>query len=237
MDVYDKSPKKISLQQLADISVTTDFFQCHEVVGMAAGKWIKALKPLFSTSFSEDTKKWMMIAWVFNSKDILQQTEKIAMQQGKGSFKTSNLPIPNSIKDKIDKARQEYMDLLQVNIAARIQDLLMTPSTGPYGHSSCQPECGAVYVGLILRTLNEMKISYSAGIPSTLPSRRHAPLFTVSFGRLSPISINTMVNGWKLTSTYYGRCSIDGNPFGTDVKRAAQNLPTSLPNSEILPSK
>jgi hypothetical protein len=96
-------PQELSLQQLADISVVTDFFQCHEIVEMAAGKWIEALKPRFSNTFSEDTKKWMMIAWVFNYKDILQKTETIAMQQGTGPFQTSNLPIPNSIKGVLAK--------------------------------------------------------------------------------------------------------------------------------------
>jgi hypothetical protein len=137
------------------------------------------------------------------------------------------------VPEKIDKARQEYMDLLQVNIAARIQGLLNSRSMSQCD-SSCRSECDVAYVGLILRTLHKKKISYSAGIPSTLLSQ---PLFTVSFGSLSPISINTMVNGWKSNPPSCGRCSIQANPFGTDVTCAAKNLPTSLPNSETLLSK
>lgn len=44
-----------------------------------------------------------MIAWVFNSSDILRQAETIAMQQGTGPFHTSNLPIPKSITGVLAK--------------------------------------------------------------------------------------------------------------------------------------
>lgn len=96
-------PQKVSLPQLTDIAVATDFFQCHEAIEIFAGIWIQDLKSLVSFLFSEDTKKWMMIAWVFNSKDILRQAETIAMRQGTGPFQTSNLPIPKSIKGVLAK--------------------------------------------------------------------------------------------------------------------------------------
>lgn len=127
-------PWKLSLPELTDIAVATDFFQCHEAIEVFARIWINNLEPLLSSSFSEDTKRWMMIAWVFKSNDILQETEEIAIQQGRGPFQTINLPIPKSIKgvlakynkhmtdfeicgansyvvlDRIDEARQQHME-------------------------------------------------------------------------------------------------------------------------------
>lgn len=96
-------PQKLSLPQLADIAVATDFFQCHEAIEIFADIWIQNLKSLVSPSFSENTKQWIMIAWVFNSNDILRQAETIAIQQGTGPFQTSNLPIPKSIKGVLAK--------------------------------------------------------------------------------------------------------------------------------------
>lgn len=50
-------PRKISLQQLTDISIATDHFQCYEVIEVFAGIWIEALRRLVPTSFSEDLEK------------------------------------------------------------------------------------------------------------------------------------------------------------------------------------
>lgn len=96
-------PQKLSLPQLTDIAVATDFFQCHEAIEIFADIWIQNLKSLVSPSFSENTKQWIMVAWVFNSNDILRRAETIAMQQETGSFQTSNLPIPKSIKGVLAK--------------------------------------------------------------------------------------------------------------------------------------
>ncbi|KGO67662.1 Uncharacterized protein PITC_064250 [Penicillium italicum] len=93
-----KVPPKLSLPQLTDIAVAIDFLQCHEAIEVFAGIWIQDLRSVVSSLFLEDTKKWIMIAWVFSSYDILRQTETIAMQQGTGPFQTSNLPIPKIIK-------------------------------------------------------------------------------------------------------------------------------------------
>lgn len=91
-------PLTLSLPQLSDIAVVTDFFQCHEVVEVFAGIWIKALESLVPSSFSQDMKIWMMISFVFKSPDIFKRTTKIAMQQATGPFDTSTLPIPKSVK-------------------------------------------------------------------------------------------------------------------------------------------
>lgn len=96
-------PRKLSLPQLTDIAVAVDFFQCHEAIEIFADIWIQDLKSLVSSSFSENTQKWIMIAWVFNCNDILRQAETIAMQQGTGPFHTDNLPIPKSIKGVLAK--------------------------------------------------------------------------------------------------------------------------------------
>lgn len=91
-------PLKLSLPQLSDIAVATHFFQCHEVVEVFAGIWIKALESLVPSSFSQDMKIWMMISFVFKSPGIFKRTTKIAMQQATGPFETSNLPIPKPVK-------------------------------------------------------------------------------------------------------------------------------------------
>ncbi|KAJ5510928.1 hypothetical protein N7453_003031 [Penicillium expansum] len=225
-------PWKLSLPELTDIAVATDFFQCHEAIEVFARIWINNLEPLLSSSFSEDTKRWMMIAWVFKSNDILQETEEIAIQQGRGPFQTINLPIPKSIKDRIDEARQQHMETLQVMIAVRLERLLTSSSAEQ--KSCCNPECDAAYLGLILRTLTKNKISYAAASIPSHSNKPHSPLFAVSFGSLSPTSIESMVKNWNFKSPPCGssRCANEATPFGGDVAYKARHLPTLLQDSE-----
>ncbi|KAJ5831089.1 uncharacterized protein N7525_009342 [Penicillium rubens] len=226
-------PRKLSLPQLTDIAVATDFFQCHEALEVFAGIWIQDLKPLILSSFSEDTKKWIMIAWVFKSNDILRQTETIAMQKGTGPFQTSNLPIPKSITDKIDQARQKYIQLLQQKIGERIETLLNSPAAKK--KSCCNPECDAKYLGLVLRKLTENKISYSASVPS-LSCKPCSPFFTVCLENVSPSAILPMVANMISSSAtvyrgscLYSHCENRGRSlFGNDAACEAANLPTSL---------
>jgi hypothetical protein len=91
-------PRQLSLQQFTDIAVTTDFFQCHEAIEMAAGIWKEALQPLGLIPSIWDITNWIMIASVFDLRHILQQATKTAMQQGRGPLLTCNLPIPKAIK-------------------------------------------------------------------------------------------------------------------------------------------
>ncbi|KAJ5593065.1 hypothetical protein N7537_009969 [Penicillium hordei] len=222
-------PQKLSLQKLTDIAVATDFFQCHEAIEMFAGIWIKDLEPLFSSKFSEDTKRWMMIAWVFKSNSILQNTEEIAMQQGTGPFEAGNLPIPKSIKDKIDEVRQQHMELLQAMTGERIEILLNSRT------SCCGPVCDATCLGLILHRLTEHRVSYSVSVLSR-PYEPYTPFVAVSFGDLSPTSIDSMVKTWKLNLPSCGQnygCKNKTSPFGDGATHKAQNLPTLQQDSEI----
>ncbi|KAJ6178296.1 hypothetical protein N7519_008757 [Penicillium mononematosum] len=214
-------PRKLSLPQLTDIAVATDFFQCHEALEVFAGTWIQDLKPPILSSFSEDTKKWMMIAWVFKANDILRDTETIAMQQGTGPFQASSLPISKSIKDKIDQSRQNYIELLQEKIGERIETLLNSPAAKK--KSCCAPGCDAKHLGLVLRKLNEKKISYSY--------KPCSPFFTVGLENVSPITICLMVAYGRSDGRAYcaprKRCENYRYLFGDDAAREARKLPTS----------
>jgi hypothetical protein len=47
---------------------------------MAAETWIQAIKHLFSTLLSQETKQWMLIGSVFKYHDILGMAETVQMQ-------------------------------------------------------------------------------------------------------------------------------------------------------------
>lgn len=133
------------------------------------------------------------------------------------------------IADKIDQARQQYMDLLQVKIGERIEQLLNSQQR------SCGSECDATCLGLLLRRLTEKNISYSASVVAAGLSFSQSRFFTVSLKGLSPTFIASMVNSWKREScgtrggSYGPSCPNKHKPFGEDVTKEAQKLPTSPP--------
>ncbi|KAJ5124566.1 uncharacterized protein N7515_008391 [Penicillium bovifimosum] len=80
---HRRVPQKLSLQQLTDIAVATDFFQCHEAVEIAASNWKAALQPseIEMSHLTEDTIKWIMIASVFDFRDTLKKVTQIASKK------------------------------------------------------------------------------------------------------------------------------------------------------------
>ncbi|KAJ5124567.1 uncharacterized protein N7515_008392 [Penicillium bovifimosum] len=101
-------PKKLSLQQLTNIAVITDFFQCNEAIVMAAKTWKAAIEkrsPLFPSSVSPaiKIKSWILISSVFGFHDTHKLVTKIAMQEGTGPLMTDALPIPKHTKGVPDR--------------------------------------------------------------------------------------------------------------------------------------
>ncbi|CAI7676310.1 unnamed protein product [Penicillium discolor] len=215
-------PLKLSLPQLSDIAVATDFFQCHEVVEVFAGIWIKALESLVPSSFSQDMKIWMMISFVFKSPGIFKRTTKIAMQQATGPFETSNLPIPKPVKDAIDKAREECLEKFELLIKEHILRLLSGPVR-------CSENCDAAHLGVSLGKMMTMKISSSLNTSRSSESGC-APSITVDLRGFSPDSICSMIKEWKtkLRCSGHNPCSNTRKPFGDDGKMRAERFFSSL---------
>jgi hypothetical protein len=95
---FRRLPTSLSLDELVDISVATDFFQCHEVIESFANKWINKLDSTSSESVKLKKAEWIMIASVFRVDEILLRMSKVAMQEGTGPFETKGLPIAGFIK-------------------------------------------------------------------------------------------------------------------------------------------
>jgi hypothetical protein len=91
-------PEVLGLQQLVDVSVATDFFQCHEAIEPFAKRWIDICSPKQYRMDDPNKAEWIMIASVFQCKTTLQTVTKFAMQTAKGPFDTKQLPIPSFIK-------------------------------------------------------------------------------------------------------------------------------------------
>ncbi|KAJ5372072.1 hypothetical protein N7517_004078, partial [Penicillium concentricum] len=162
-------PLRLSLPQLSDIAVATDYFQCHEVVEV----------------FAEDTKTWVMISCVFKSPDIFKQTTRIAMEQATGPFDTSNLPIPKSVKDAIDQARQECVEKFELMIKEHMSKLFNGPTY-------CSAKCDATQLALFFIKMMKKEISYSLDMACSSESS-HVRSITVDIWGHSPEFIHSMI--------------------------------------------
>ncbi|KAJ5154030.1 uncharacterized protein N7500_009469 [Penicillium coprophilum] len=228
-------PLRLSLQQLSDIAVATDFFQCHEVVEVFAGIWIKDLWwPLsipgwspFSLSL-EDMRTWLMISCVFKSPDVFEATTRTAMRKGTGPFDTSYLPIPKSVKDAIDQARQKCIEKFEVMIKKHILNLLNGPIC-------CSGKCDATQLGHLLSRMTKEKIFYSLDTACTSESD-HVPSITVSICELSPDFIYTMITEWEMDVPCRpaSRCFNKANPLGDEGELRATQIYQELTGLEDL---
>ncbi|CAI7636383.1 unnamed protein product [Penicillium glandicola] len=213
-------PLKLSLPQLSDIAVATDFFQCHEVVEVFADIWIKALESLVPSSLSQDMKTWMMISCIFKSPKIFKRTTKVAMQQATGPFDTSNFPIPKSTKDEIDEARQRCLAKFESLIREHISRLLNGPVR-------CSESCDATNLGLLLGKMMRTKISCSLNTARSFESG-HALSITVNIRGFSPVFICSMIKEWQTRGCTRYECPNEANPFGSDAERRAEHIYSSL---------
>jgi hypothetical protein len=95
-----KVPRSVSFQQLVELTLAIDFFQCNEAVEIFAAMWINSLRSSVPSEWSPDTKKWIMIASVFKDHTIFAITTKSAIVAGTCDFTTEGLPIPAFVPGK-----------------------------------------------------------------------------------------------------------------------------------------
>ncbi|RJE23248.1 hypothetical protein PHISCL_04405 [Aspergillus sclerotialis] len=99
-------PRRVNLDQLTDLAVLVDYFQCLETVQAFGDWWMEALKPSIQNEYYLQTARWIYVSWVFRNDEIFNTVTRIAQRKGKGDMITFGIPIPPSIKSCIDRQRR-----------------------------------------------------------------------------------------------------------------------------------
>ncbi|CAI7590914.1 unnamed protein product [Penicillium bialowiezense] len=171
---------------------------------------------------------WIMIAWVFNERDILSRVLAVATDEGKDAFSTDGLPIPPFIKDGIDRNRASYLQGVLLAVENHTSRLLSTKVC------SFRP-CNTAYLGALMVKLAELNIFFRP-----VRTSESSPLksTTIQLTGLSPSMIRSMVKegerGLELAETCdLSSCSSYHYPWGERTHELASKTCAELMIPEI----
>ncbi|KFY30484.1 hypothetical protein V493_01874 [Pseudogymnoascus sp. VKM F-4281 (FW-2241)] len=101
-------PRKVTLETLTELAILINYYQLHEVVGLASEMWIADLKQKsFPTCYVPEVINWLFISWVFLMRDEFARLTRIL-----------ELESDDRLEDKISKSR-----FIPASIISRIQEL------------------------------------------------------------------------------------------------------------------
>lgn len=107
---FRQLPEKMSLQQLVNVAVATDYFRFHEVIAPFATNWLEKMRPKSTKKLYEwqgstpylvpknELANFITIAWIFQATNPLEQFIKQAIKTGTEDFDKKCLPIAEEIK-------------------------------------------------------------------------------------------------------------------------------------------
>jgi hypothetical protein len=91
-------PLLVTVNQLTELAIMTDYFQCHDAVGVYSNMWKESLKTQIPTKYSPAILKWILISWVFGYPDVFTSVTQTAQLQTTSSIWAMDLPIPANIQ-------------------------------------------------------------------------------------------------------------------------------------------
>lgn len=92
-------PKTLTLEELAQVAIIVDYWQCHEAVALFSDLWIDALKDSIpERQFNRDVVLWLFVSVTFKRDKIKDDMLQLALTHGTQPFDNLGLPIlPNLV--------------------------------------------------------------------------------------------------------------------------------------------
>ncbi|KAK5656459.1 hypothetical protein OQA88_4842 [Cercophora sp. LCS_1] len=146
-------PVAVSLELLTKIAVIVDYYNMHEAVRIAASVWVAtARKCGLPNELNRDLALWLTIACVFKDAEIFKHTTSLSIIQSSHDLEfPDDLPIPSCVVDRIKEFRHDALSA----IVEGLQKLREEYTTGQKG---CSFECTAIHLGVLIRTIHEVKL-------------------------------------------------------------------------------
>ncbi|KAF7507992.1 hypothetical protein GJ744_009889 [Endocarpon pusillum] len=145
-----KVPRAMGIGMLTHIAILIDKYCLHEVTEIFTDMWFKKLKGDIPGSFAKDLMSWLCVTWVLRKSKAFKDTTKIAMRESEGHLEGTterDLPIPASILDSLEKARQgalsECCDTIRTIQVAYVQPEMQCT----------YPNCDAMALGGLIKAL------------------------------------------------------------------------------------
>jgi hypothetical protein len=90
-------PTSVTFDELVELAVQVDYFQCHGVLGLYPARWIEPWKAKRPNAYCDETVKWIFVSGVFNDCELYASVTCLAIRQSKDFINTLDLPIPRSV--------------------------------------------------------------------------------------------------------------------------------------------
>ncbi|KAM3478711.1 hypothetical protein MY5147_002100 [Beauveria neobassiana] len=96
----DRVPDKLEMEELAEVAVIVDYFQCHEAMRFVVKSWIREdrIKEVIDEAQpGRPLFLWLLIAYVFGIDAITNAAAKTIIENNRGPFDSMELPFSESI--------------------------------------------------------------------------------------------------------------------------------------------
>lgn len=91
-------PRAVIFDSLVELTILTDYLQCHEVVEPFGVLWTTAISSTIPTDeVNYELKGWIAASLCFRDERIFAQTTQTAQRYGTEPFDAEGLPIPRGI--------------------------------------------------------------------------------------------------------------------------------------------
>ncbi|PQK14208.1 hypothetical protein BB8028_0004g11380 [Beauveria bassiana] len=150
----DRVPDKLEMEELAEVAVIVDYFQCHEAMRFVVKSWIREdrIKEVIDEAQpGRPLFLWLLIAYVFGIDAITNAAAKTIIENNRGPFDSMELPFSESITSRMNNARETIIQRLLENIY-QFKDTLSTDKVSEC-NPFCEPVCEILALGGLQRKL------------------------------------------------------------------------------------
>lgn len=98
-------PRTVTMEQLRDIAIIVDYYQCHEAIEIFADFWVPGVQKDCQATSLEEALPYLFIASVFHAQDLFRKTATAVVSYAKGPLDTRGLPIPTYLISRLIPSR------------------------------------------------------------------------------------------------------------------------------------
>ncbi|KAF4210350.1 hypothetical protein CNMCM5878_004513 [Aspergillus fumigatiaffinis] len=97
---YYQTPRKITLETLAQVAVLADYYDCREALDILVTTWINALEETIPKSYSRNPVLWLWVSRFFQLPAQFREATSTAMSWSNNWIDNLGLPIPDIVISK-----------------------------------------------------------------------------------------------------------------------------------------
>ncbi|KAF1994240.1 hypothetical protein P154DRAFT_586617 [Amniculicola lignicola CBS 123094] len=146
-------PRTVDLDTLTKFAVMVDYLECHEAVEPFSDRWVENLKGDIPTTCSSELIQWLCISFTFHKQIQFQEVTLATIRLSRDVIQTLDLPIRESVVDKLNSLRQEALDRLLLALENLLDDFRSD-------RIKCTFECNAMRYGALVKEMSSRTLLF-----------------------------------------------------------------------------